>query len=407
MGFMRATIRATSFRESIKMRTFSLLVMSLWGVNVLYFHSVVTRQEPPLVSPIPGLVSGVKILEPWSRPVEVCNPSVCRTIPPMLTLATNESIHEFQRKMRVAWGHPPRIDLYVRAGCDSLAYLHYLWETVYLFWPTFFGIIVVLDEPDRHQMDLFIPQRLREMYAVKVIFEPCPCMSGRIFNQYSYLNLDRYSTAEYVVTIDSDCAFHTPVIPDLLFRDGKLILPTSLFFQYSLPWNQLQQFFTQKDFHPLGHSMITQPVNFHVSTFSAYRDWIKVQNNGTSLEDRIVELLQSRLNKYWFCWMCQLKTYIVETPTVSAYNVLFVDSSKDIYQRYAVHVKHELKRDYHGTVELLIKESECRFLADPPCAHDYMRFVTFRYDRKVLNRNTTQEERSNVYHTTTEYIRNL
>ena len=37
--------------------------------------------------------------------------------------------------------------------------------------------------------------------------EPHPTwtMPPRIFNQVSYLHFDRYSTAEFLVTIDSDC----------------------------------------------------------------------------------------------------------------------------------------------------------------------------------------------------------
>ena len=93
-------------------------------------------------------------------------------------------------------------------------------------------------------------------------------MKGRFFNQYSYITLDRYSSADYVVTIDSDCAFFTPVVPEVLFNaEGDVILPTSTTFQVK-GWNKAQSFFTNTSLLPnYGHAMITQPVNFRVDSF--------------------------------------------------------------------------------------------------------------------------------------------
>ncbi|KAH9259752.1 hypothetical protein BASA81_002174 [Batrachochytrium salamandrivorans] len=97
------------------------------------------------------------------------------------------------------------------------------------------------------KVDFVVPKPLLEGYAVKLVYEHQPCMLGRIFNQYSYLNLPAHTNAEFVVTIDSDCAFHRPVTPDVLFNHlGKLILPTNSGFQ-STYWYPKQFHFTHID----------------------------------------------------------------------------------------------------------------------------------------------------------------
>ena len=198
-----------------------------------------------------------------------CDPPTCGgLIPPVVHVQypkltrisnspLNQTVEIVQEVLRFAWGpDPPSVDLYVRSGCRDGSEVMFMLETVYLFWPRSLGhVVVVLDFNDRGAIEEIIPPRVYETHSVKVIYEHSPCMSGRIFNQYAYLNLFRYIDAEYVVTIDGDCAFHSPVTPDYIFdKDRKVILPTSFKFQQSFRWDEMQSFFTKRSHGPLGHA---------------------------------------------------------------------------------------------------------------------------------------------------------
>jgi hypothetical protein len=240
--------------------------------------------------------------------------------------------------LRVAWGSsPPWIDLYVRAGCKGADEMKYLLASVELFWPRFLGdIIVVLDPGDERYLEQIIPAAYRT-HSYRVVYEHCPCMPGRVFNQYSYITLDRYSQAQFVVTLDSDCAFHTPVTPDVLFNErGELKLAVSREFQRGA-WSHMQQVVTgiNADY---GHSMVTQPVAFITSTLGSFRNWIQ-KTRGRCYEDIVVDAI---LDGGWqsFCWMCQLNVYISHT-NVSGYDVHYVEERSDVYVRYGIHTAAE------------------------------------------------------------------
>jgi len=171
-----------------------------------------------------------------------------------------------QRALEASWtsstaSDAPIIDLYVRAGCGASTKLYHLLETVHLFWPRILGkVLVVLDANDAEGIEAMIPDSLRMSHVVEVVYERVPCMDGRLFNQYSYLNLFRYSDkADYVVTIDSDCAFYMPITPDVLFNArGQLILPVSKEFQSDYAWDEMQEFFTGHSYRNLsGHSSMS------------------------------------------------------------------------------------------------------------------------------------------------------
>ena len=116
------------------------------------------------------------------------------------------------------------VDLWVRTGCNGAREARYLFESVELFWPRGVGkVVVVLDVKDAAIVGHIVPTQTAHAYDVR--YEHVPCMPARVFNQVSYLMADRYSTADVIVTIDSDCVLHSPVTPRLLFRDGRVRLP--------------------------------------------------------------------------------------------------------------------------------------------------------------------------------------
>lgn len=285
------------------------------------------------------------------------------------TTNAGERTGEFiNRVLEVAWGsHPPSVDLYLRSGADGIAEMKYLFESIELFWPRFLGsIVVVLDAGDEVILKQLLPANPTHHYVIA--FEHVPCLPARIFNQYSYLNLDRHSTAEYVVTVDSDCVFHSPVTPDLLFRQGKVILASSRTFQPTM-WGDNVNFMLGAGLYD-GHYMVTQPVTFSLATFSSFRKWF-YESKHTCYEERLAQLPSNFYST--FCWMCQLGTYLEKGNSArSVYNQHWYqhldDASLEPMIRYAIHVTYEPLmvaecRDpkcYDESVNAIIKQGLCR-----------------------------------------------
>lgn len=104
---------------------------------------------------------------------------------PRLT-AWSETVGSFaNRALTAAWGpKPPRIDAVVRSGALASFELLALLESMVLFWPRTLGdVIVVLDEADRHLRDAIVPPRFAADLRIRILYEPTPCLPGRIWNQ--------------------------------------------------------------------------------------------------------------------------------------------------------------------------------------------------------------------------------
>lgn len=313
-------------------------------------------------------VEGRPLPPGWSQcdAVKPCVPPSSTVAAPSIEYprgtAWGEDTADFiDRVLRKAWGpHPPTVDLYLRAGCGAEEELRYFFMTVDLFWPRFLGsVVLVLDVGDEA-----LPGKLPLLskHNVRVYYEHVPCvLPGRIFNQYSYLTLDYYSpNAEYVVTIDSDCAFHTPVTPELIFNsEGLLIFPTSKVFQ-AREWDLDQRYFTGIDMLPrYGQAMVTQPVNFRVDTFHKFRSWTKAKF-GETYANRLLAWYKAKGSPGWYAWMNQLAVFIAH-ERVPGYDVHVLEERKDLYFRYNVHVTYEGlgSYGYRGTVSLAINEGLC------------------------------------------------
>lgn len=228
----------------------------------------------PLAAGEPGFKRLCNVAAPCEAP-----PTVIHTYDdlPQATAAGERIQSAIQRGLRAAWGKdPPQIDLYFRAGCGAVDEIAQLLPSVELFWPEFIGeVIIALDAGNNQTLEYFLPRDWRTTrHSYRLVYEDVPCLPGRIFNQVSYLNLDAHSRAQFVVTIDSDCAFHSPVTPDVLFNDGgRLLLPISRIFQLGY-WDAAVEFFTG-DGTFSSHTMVSQPVAFALDTFAAYRSWIR------------------------------------------------------------------------------------------------------------------------------------
>ena len=324
------------------------------GIYRSYIPVSETSKRPRLISPTILVKKKRKFQVPpicvdknasiW----KICQTSRCIPYTAMLhwhfprTTNSGENTGDFvNRVLSIAWGsNPPSVDLYLRSGCKGIMEMKYLFESIEIFWPRFLGsIIVVLDVGDEVVLKYILPTKPSHLYVIE--FEHTPCVSGRIFNQYSYLNLDRHSSADYVVTIDSDCIFHSPVTPDLIFREGRIILASSRTFQ-SEYWRQPVDFMLGAGMYD-GHYMVTQPVTFALSTFSSFRQWFYETYN-KCYEDRLSQL--SSDNYLWFCWMCQLGTYLEKgNPKQNDYKKYWFqhldNQTLEPMLRYSIHVTYE------------------------------------------------------------------
>lgn len=304
--------------------------------------------------------------------------------------STREFVHGI---MREAWGaDPPSVDLYVRAGSMAAHELRWLWTSVRLYWPRFLGrVILVLDDLDRGAaLAPFLPE-----HDVLVAYEPVPDTPGRVFNQVSYLHLDRYVDAEYVVTLDSDCVLFRPVTPDALFNDrGELVMHKSKVFQ-KVFWNRHQRFFTDIDDWSYGHAMTTQPIAFRTESFSKYRDYV-TRLHGGCYERRVQQFLEDGLWTTPFCWMCQLTVFLEHYDAPGyAFSSLGLGREDAIF-RYGAHVSYEHFRDggavsYEKSANEIAIQSlclwfgptifdECREHADTM----YLRKLTITYASEML-----------------------
>ena len=150
--------------------------------------------------------------------------------------------------------------------------------------------------------------------------------------------------------------------------------------------------------------VVTQPVNFHVkSTFRPYLEWVK-QIKGTCYESMIVSFFEDYPNPYFFCWMCQLKSFVVANNLTDLYDVRQLDSPYVTpYVRYATHVKWErmpvdANQDYYDvTVKTQTVEGLCRYMGEiifpRLCrkyreAPGYIGSVTFHYNFQPLHLGT-------------------
>ena len=130
---------------------------------------------------------------------KTCDPAPCKphireinwTYPH--NTVTGENTSDFiNRVLEKAWGtNPPSIDLYWRSGCQGIMEMKYLLESIELFWPRSLGsVVVVLDAGNEFILNYLLPKNPNHHYIIR--FEHVPCLPGRVFNQYSYMNLDRH-----------------------------------------------------------------------------------------------------------------------------------------------------------------------------------------------------------------------
>lgn len=433
---VRINTRPTVFTDVTKIKEFyrHLENEKVQGQNIYQSFLPSLVKDKPARRILPGIL--IKETLTYELPAtcmkrnasiwRICDPPHCQTTTdpiewdyPRITNVGEDVGIFIDHVLQVAWGkNPPSIDLYVRSGCHGLWELKYLLKSIEIFWPRFLGsVVLVLDAGDESIVDKLIPSNPSHHYIIA--FEHLPCISPRVFNQYSYLNLDRHCTAEYVVTIDSDCVFHTPITPDLIFRQGKVILTSSRTFQGDM-WISSIDFMMDAGMYD-GHYMVSQPITFALSTFASFRQWF-YKSKGLCYEDRLSQIPEKHQPN--FCWMCQLGTYLERAQTKDDEDRKYWyhhlnDAELGPFLRFSTHVTHEPYNStppvvdptiYRKSVNEVMKQGLCRAFGDVIfhiCRNqshfDYVNLVTFLYAHMEIQVvNTTSR-----YHALNNYVKRL
>ena len=317
-----------------KLENFLIVCMTLVVVTFLFRQFPHVKKKPDRET--------VQYVEPFFPPT-LRHFKSCKEHPrcqPLDALSINQKDAEYvQERLRRAWGKfRPSVDLYVRTGCQTAGWVMWMLQSAEIFFPNFLGkIIVVLDRGDEHTTQLL--QAWETKHSLIIRYEDTPCLVPRVFNQISYLNAYKWSEAEYIVTIDSDCVFFTPVTPYVLFTpDHKVIVPTSSVFQRGL-WNNLGKVFTTKEMVPPGHSMVSQPVTFRRDTLENFWNWTEKQHGKSFYEvvDTGVDFIKDMST---FCWMCYVSTYVWHAER-DKYDIRQMHATREPYRRFALHWKYE------------------------------------------------------------------
>lgn len=309
---------------------------------------------------------------------QIIKPVYIQTKYPTLNLPSNDTIFKIQETLKEKWQNytTKKVDLFVRSNLEHGEFeLNYLFQSIQIFWPKTIGkIILVLDDNDDFNQ---LPFFYLNDFLIHVYFEPkLQNVHGRIANQLTYLNVHKYTNADYVVTIDSDCFLFLPVTPSLLFNEKNQIkLPFSKTFQADVPWGECQKKITGLDYKKYGHPMITQPIMFKVKTFENYKNWFFNNHSKLSYDDFLNQTLLNNpeeLKKCMgpFCWMCQLSIYATHFEPE---NYQFIQTDEQTtqvdYLRFNAHVAYERfclnkqtdRECYIYTTQTLLDES-IRFL---------------------------------------------
>jgi hypothetical protein len=128
---------------------------------------------------------------------------------------------------------------------------------------------------------------------------------------------------------------------------------------------------------------------------SVVRFYLKASLAKTKKE---TEGIKPRIDVTWFCWMCQLNTFLQLTGggTLSAYNMIELDAvTNNPYQRYAAHTSWELIGLRPSQVLL---QGLCRALGDVVVSScngvkfDDIDSVTFSYFGYIWSHNHQREK---------------
>jgi hypothetical protein len=125
-----------------------------------------------------------------------------------------------------------RTDIFIKSYKDDFKWLKYCLQSISKYVTGYNEIIIIIPEGERHLIDFPLPERT----FVHTLKEEG---HGYMFQQYVKMIAHHYSSAEYIMYVDSDCIFHSPVNVQDLIVDGKpQILMTNYNELGDCPWQK-------------------------------------------------------------------------------------------------------------------------------------------------------------------------
>jgi hypothetical protein len=125
-----------------------------------------------------------------------------------------------------------KVDIFIKSYKDDFKWLKYCLQSVSKFVTGYNEIIIIIPEGERHLINFPLPERT----FVHTLKEEG---HGYMFQQYVKMIAPNYCGAEYIMYVDSDCIFHSPVNVQDLITDGKpQILMTNYNELGSCPWQK-------------------------------------------------------------------------------------------------------------------------------------------------------------------------
>jgi hypothetical protein len=113
------------------------------------------------------------------------------------------------------------IDIFIKSYKEDFKWLKYCLQSITKNVTGYNEIIIIIPEGERHLIDFPLPERT----FIHTLKEEG---HGYMFQQFVKMTAHYYSSANYIMYVDSDCIFHSPVNVQDLIIDGKpQILMTS------------------------------------------------------------------------------------------------------------------------------------------------------------------------------------
>jgi glycosyltransferase involved in cell wall biosynthesis len=119
------------------------------------------------------------------------------------------------------------IDIYIKSYKNDFKWLELCLKSIEKYVTGYNEIIIVIPESDTFHSDMAFVHRVKEEGH------------GYLFQQYCKMTAFHYCSAPYVMYVDSDCIFHSPVnVQDLIKEDKPQILMTSYSEIPGVPWQK-------------------------------------------------------------------------------------------------------------------------------------------------------------------------
>jgi glycosyltransferase involved in cell wall biosynthesis len=160
-----------------------------------------------------------------------------------------------------------KVDIFIKSYKNDFKWLKYSLQSLAKYVTGYNEIIIIIPEGERHLINFPLPERT----FVHTIEERG---NGYLFQQYAKMIAHHYCSGDYVMYLDSDCIFHSPVNIEDLIKDGKpQILMTNYKELEGSPWQKPTAEFLGKV--PEFEFMRRHCFIYHRQTLANLEKWFK------------------------------------------------------------------------------------------------------------------------------------